>query len=325
MAPKHDILRPFDSDTSSTPPEPPGYPGSYPPNLPPPDGPGRGPGRGPGGPGRGPGRNWPEPVIPPGWKGSLRTGSSVSFEVVHAGTWHNHIPGETRVRVDYSRLVSFFDPTLTSLVQARANTTKSKYRILGISVEDAKDAREQMIDILSRDGEGSGIDWGSIVRVIIERYSARLELVQHLLKPSETRNVTEQAAQVRAQILIMLTPYMLTAAIPSNETTPDRLWVAPVVEHCATALTAWAPVDTLTRQELAVKNAIEEVLRGICDVIGDIWVDAFEIEIAPIEETRLLLKRWSTDITGLMEWLDWSVWDTCKPSCGPEVCDMLLY
>lgn len=341
MAPSRDAARPFfteDHERSISDglrpdfsPDPP--PHNYPPPGGPPGGPGwpgrrpggpGGPGRGPGGPGRGPGRNFPEPNIPAGWKGSLRTGSSVSFEVVHAGTWHNHIPGETRVRVDYSRLVSFFDPALTSLVDARSKSTKSKYRIDGISTEDAKDVRNQLVDIFSRTGEGSGIDWSSIVHVVIERYSARLELVQHLLN-STSRNATEQAAQVRSQILIMLTPYMLVDAIPSNETTPDPSWINPVVNHCASTLTAWAPVDTLERQELVVKQAIEEVLHEICQVLGDVWVDAFDVEAAPIEKTQRLLAKWTRDIDDLMNWLEWSVWDTCKPGCGPEVRQCPLY
>lgn len=273
----------------------------------------------PEGPGMAPGRHIPEPVIPPGWKGSIRKGSSVEFESMHAGAWHNHSPGETRVHIDYSRLVSFFDPALTSLSAVRANTTRYRYRISGISLEDIVNVRQQMVDIFSREEGGSGIDWGSIVHVVIERYSARLDLVRHLLEPFGTRNVTEQARQVRAQVLTMLTPYMLVSAIPSNETTPERSWITPIVDHCATALTSWTPTDTLTRQELVVKNAIEDVLHEICGVLGDIWVDAFDIEVAHPQVIQPLFKKWSTEIESLMNWLDWSVWDKCNPECGPEV------
>lgn len=100
----------------------------------------------------------PAPTLPPGWKGSPRTYSSLAFEVVHAGSWHNHVPGDTRIRIDYSRVISFFDPALTSLVTARANKTKPHYRISGISVEDAHDVGEQLADVFAREGEGSGID-----------------------------------------------------------------------------------------------------------------------------------------------------------------------
>ena len=220
----------------------------------------------------------PEPAVPDGWKGSLRSRESVSFESLHSGSWHNHLPGEARIRLDYSRLVSFFDPSLTSLVAARTNKTRAKYRISGISPEDIKDVRDQLADIFTRDGEGSGIDWGSLANIIVKRYSGRLKLTRHLLKPSKARNVTEQAYQVRAQVLTMLTPYMLVAAIPPNTTDiPDRSWISPIVRQCAFSLTAWASADILTRQEKVVKHAIEEVQHEICRVVGEIWLDAFDI------------------------------------------------
>jgi hypothetical protein len=201
------------------------------------------------------------------------------------------------------------------------NKTRAIYRIEGISPEDAKDVKDQLVDMFTRDGEGSGIDWGSVANVVVKRYSGRLKFTRHLLEPSEARNVTEQAYQVRAQVLTMLMPYMLVEAIPPNTTTvPDRSWIAPVVGQCASSLTSWAPFDTLTRQEKVVKHAIEEVQHEICRVLGEIWLDAFDIERATPEETQPLLAKWSQYIDGLMEWLDWSVWDACKPECGPEVC-----
>jgi hypothetical protein len=200
------------------------------------------------------------------------------------------------------------------------NKTRAKYRIAGISPEDIKDVRDQLADIFTRDGEGSGIDWGSVANIVVKRYSGRLKLTRHLLEPSQARNVTEQAHQVRAQVLTMLTPYMLVAAIPPNAThIPDRSWISPVVGQCAFSLTAWASADILTRQEKVVKHAIEEVQHEICRVLGEIWLGAFDIERATPAETRPLLVKWSKYIDGLMTWLDWSVWDACKPECGPEV------
>jgi hypothetical protein len=275
-------------------------------------------------PPRGP-PSFPDPVIPDGWRGSLRSFQSVLFESLNSGSWHNHVPGETRIIVDYSRLVSFFDPALTSLVVSRMNKTRADYRIAGISPDDAKDVRNQLVDIFTRDGSGSRIDWGSVANVVVKRYSRRLKLTQHLLKPSESRNITEQAAQIRVQVLTMLTPYMLISSIPPNTTdVHDRSWIAPVVNQCASTLTSWAPIENLTRQELVIKRAIEDVQGEICCVLGDVWLDAFGVEDASIDDTRLLLAKWSKDINRLMEWLDWSVWGECVPGCGPKVCIILI-
>jgi len=234
--------------------------------------------------------------------------------------WHNLSPGETRIKIDYSRVVSFFDPALSSLVEARAGKAREEFRLDEISEVDAEYVLGQLADIFTRDGQGSGIDWGSIIQVIVNRYGKRLELLRHVLQnPESKRNVTEQVAESRSQVLIMLTPYMLTSAIPPNPTgSVDRSWIKPVVEHCASTHTAWAPETLLTPQEKLIKGAIGDVLSQICSVLGDIWVDAFDSETADIKDLGRFLLKWQSDVNGLMDWLGWSIWLKCNPACGPE-------
>ena len=261
------------------------------------------------------------PEVPPGWRGNLRSGISNSFEAINSGMWHSRSPGETRVKIDYSRVISFFDPALSSLVEARVGKSKEEFRLNEISEADSKHIMDQLADVFTRDGQGSGIDWESITQVIVDRYGGRLELLQHILEnPESKRNVTEQIAGARSQVLIMLTPYMLTSAIPPNPTGPvGRSWIDPVVKHCASTHTAWTPETLLTPQEKVIKGAVEEVLSRICSVLGDIWVDAFDSEETGIKELERFLKKWQSDITELMDWLGWSIWLRCNPACGPEV------
>ena len=263
----------------------------------------------------------PAPEVPPGWRGSISSRISTSFEALNSGMWHNRSPGETRIKIDYSRVVSFFDPALSSLVDARAGKSREDFRLDKISEVDTKYTLDQLTDIFTRDGQGSGIDWGSITQVIVDRYAGRLELLRHILRnPESKRNVTEQAAEARSQVLIMLSPYMLTSAIPPNPIGPvDPSWIDPVVKHCASTHTAWTPKTLLTLQEELIKGAVEEVLSQICGVLGDIWVDAFDSEQAGVKELERFLRKWQSDITELMDWLDWSIWLRCDPGCGPEV------
>ena len=279
------------------PPYPPPYPPPHPPPFP------------------------PTLELPPGWRGRIRSDVSSSFEVLSSGMWHNRSPGETRVKIDYSRVVSFFDPALSSLVEARAGKSRGEFRLDGISNADSKYIRDQLMELFTRDGQGSGIDWGSITQVIVDRYGGRLELLQHILQnQGSRRNVTERIAESRSQVLVMLTPYMLTSAIPPNPTGPvDPSWIDPVVKHCASTHTAWAPETLLTPQEKVIKGAVEEVLSQICSVLGDIWVDAFDSEKADVKELERSLRKWQSDISELMDWLGWSIWLKCDPSCGPEV------
>lgn len=263
----------------------------------------------------------PAPQLPPGWRGSARSDVSTAFEVLNSGMRHNLSPGETRIKIDYSRVVSFFDPALSSLVEARTGKAREGFRLDEISEVDTEYILDQLADIFTRGGQGSGIDWGSITQVIVDRYGKRLELLRHVLQnPESKRNVTEQVAESRSQVLIMLTPYMLTSAIPPNPTGPvNRSWIEPVVKHCASTYTAWPPEALLTPQEKLIKGAIEDVLSQICSVLGDIWVDAFDSEKADVNDLERFLLKWQSDVTDLMDWLDWAIWLKCNPVCGPEV------
>jgi hypothetical protein len=278
------------------------------------------------GPPPGPLPGAPALELPPGWRGRPRSDVSSAFEVLNSGMWHRRSPGETRVKIDYSRVVSFFDPALSSLVEARTGQSKEEFRLDKISEADSQCIRDQLIDVFTRDGQGSGIDWGSITQVIVDRYGKRLELLRHILEnPESKRNVTERAAEARSQVLIMLTPYMLTSAIPPNPTGPvDRSWIDPVAKHCASTHTSWTPEALLTPQETMIKGAVEEVLSRICSVLGDIWADAFDSEKVGIKELERFLEKWQSDIIKLMDWLGWSIWLKCNPPCGPEVSSRLF-
>ena len=263
----------------------------------------------------------PAPQLPPGWRGSARSDLSTFFEVLNSGMRHNLSPGETRIKIDYSRVVSFFDPALSSLVEARTGKDREEFRLNEISEVDTEYVLDQLTDIFTRDGQGSGIDWGSITKVIVDRYGKRLELLRHVLQNLDSkRNVTERVAESRSQVLAMLTPYMLTSAIPPNPTGPvDRSWIEPVVKHCASTHTAWTPEALLTPQEKLIKGAVEDVLSQICSVLGEIWVDAFDSEKAEIKNLEWFLLKWQSDVADLMDWLDWPIWLKCNPACGPEV------
>ncbi|KAF9652814.1 hypothetical protein BDM02DRAFT_3136802 [Thelephora ganbajun] len=268
------------------------------------------------------------PVIPKGWRGSISSTMTTIFELFNSALRYNHAPDDTRVKIDYSRVVTFFDPVLTSLVAARANTIRDFYRLEKISVEDVKNFQDQIMDIFTRKGHGSGIDWGSITQVIIDRYGGRLELLRHILEnPDSKRNITEQIVEARSQILTMLTPYMLTSAIPQESTGPvDPSWITPVVEHCASTHTTWAPQDLLTKQEKAIKVAIEGVLNEICSTLGELWLDAFDAETADIETGHRFVSAWRKEIVELMDWLDWPIWLKCNPACGnEEVCYITMW
>ncbi|KAH9839790.1 uncharacterized protein C8Q71DRAFT_855099 [Rhodofomes roseus] len=230
---------------------------------------------------------------PKGWKGIL---PSVDVQAFFAGTWHNRFPGETRVRVDPSSLISLFDPALTSLAEARRSMTRDQYRPANISKADMARWRADIADVMARDlTVKSAIDWQSLARVIQERFGDR----------------ERGLARVRKQLIVSLIPYMPRANIGKPE------WFAAIARNCAVRFTDHLPRTGFTKQEHLLYHAVEEVLHEICRVYTEAWVDAFDAE-KPAALVQELLAKWRDEFDLLMEWLDWPVWIKCDPACGVE-------
>ena len=88
------------------------------------------------------------PEIPPGW-GGVRSGASTYLYTFNTGMWHGRTPGKTRVKIDHSRIISFFDPALSSLIEARAGKPRDQFRLDGISEADSQYVQDQ---IFTREG-----------------------------------------------------------------------------------------------------------------------------------------------------------------------------
>jgi hypothetical protein len=105
------------------------------------------------------------------------------FEAHVAGDWHDLAPGETRVKLDYTGLVTLYDPTLSSLVEARQGKDRLHHRLEGISAADTARVHAELQSVLTRKqgSNGRGVDWRSIARIVVERYADRLEYLRFLL------------------------------------------------------------------------------------------------------------------------------------------------
>jgi hypothetical protein len=286
---------------------PPVPPGDPPDNLPrfppqPPDSPGTGP--------------------PPNWRGSLPSGSMGMFEANRAGSWHDRAPGETRVRLDLTGLITFYDPTLSSLVEARQGKDRLHHRLKGISTRDAERVTSELKTVLTREQGGqSGVDWGSIARVVTERYAERLDYLQFLLSPEAGfADTAEQAARARGQLLVMLTPYITTVDVPERlPASANASWAAPVVHRCATTQTSHIPLGMLTPQEARIHAAVENTLHEICRRLTLIWLEFFDVETADEATSEKGIEMGRKHVDELMSWLDWPAWVECRPACNRGV------
>jgi hypothetical protein len=262
---------------------------------------------------------------PPGWRGSLPTSVLTRFEALVTGGWHDFAPGETRVQLDYTGIITFYDPTLSSLVEAREGKDRMHHRLEGISAADTARVHAELRSVLTRkqgnSGSGSGVDWGSIARVVVERYADRLEYLRFLLSPNATfTNAAGQAFAARAHLLVMLAPYLTTVDVPSAPASANASWLAPVVHRCATTQTSHIPLGLLTPQEVRIHAAVESTLREICRRLALVWVGFFDVEGSDEVKAAEVIGVGHRHIDELMNWLDWSLWVRCEPACGFGVC-----
>ncbi|KAG2157020.1 hypothetical protein DEU56DRAFT_920690 [Suillus clintonianus] len=258
-----------------------------------------------------------------------------AYEVMHSASWRERHPGETRIILDFSGLVSFYDTALVpSLVSRRVGLERWDHRVGGISSKDIERVKDRLAQALSRPPvTTSGIDWKTVLQVVVDRYASRLGMIQHLLNITlDDGPIFDRARQVQRQLRTVLEHHIVFAALPSNTTvTTDatNLWAAPIFRDCATSHMAFiaAHGTTMMPSEHLLLQAVRETTREICRVTTRMWasgmiagVDSFypPDQRPEADSLEALMGEWKEDITRLISWLDWNVWVTCRPACGFE-------
>ena len=179
----------------------------------------------------------------------------------------------------------------------------------------------------------SGIDWKTLFQVIVDRFARRFELMQYLLNVPVTSpdNLLDLANKTQTQLRIMLTPYLLLSATPTDPSNKaDVGWTMPIYNHCATThtYTMESELDSMTYSEKLLLQAIRGTSREICRVVTKMWAAGVYAGIDQSLNTKETLdmveiigvrSQWAKDLNRLMAWLDWSVWVKCNPKCGHEV------
>ena len=244
--------------------------------------------------------------------------------------------------LDLTGLITLYDTSLApSLIPIRADLERCDHRVLGISSEDISQVMRRLTEIVSRPNPvGSGIDWKTLIHVIVDRYADRLELLQHLLNfaSSDFQELLQQAKSAQSQLRVMLTPYLLhSTVIPnSNASGVNALqWAHQIFRQCAITHTSElkAHIHSMTSSERLLLKSIEETTREICRVTTKMWANGamsgldtlFEVEPDTEYEIIQIFDGWRDETRDLMSWLDWSVWIKCRPACGPEVGDKNVF
>ncbi|KAJ7242980.1 hypothetical protein C8J57DRAFT_1366676 [Mycena rebaudengoi] len=258
--------------------------------------------------------------------------SAIASPVTQSGSWHNRYPGDRRIKLDLTRLVSFYDTALVpSLVSHRFQQERWDHRLLGISSADVAAVMARLTDAYtSLPQPGSGVDWDTLFKVVVDRYAERLEIARYTLNNTDGANVLATAKSMMAQLRVMLASYILHSAVPSADS-DGRAWAAPVFELCATTHTGYirrspSLAARLTAAETLLLDAVDATQHEICRVVVGMWaggaaagLDDFLPVDDPVDtDVASLTQKWKGAVNDLMAWLDWSVWIKCSPGCGFE-------
>ncbi|KZV75190.1 hypothetical protein PENSPDRAFT_647468 [Peniophora sp. CONT] len=259
-----------------------------------------------------------QPPRPPGWKGELVTGTQTFVEAFLSGQRHDQLPGEARVRISFDGIISFYDPALSSLTEARRGKSRAHHNLQDISQDDISTTLQELRSVLTRNGRGSGVDWPAIFQGVYDRYADRLQLLNLTLGSADA--TLEHMTNARQLILALLVHHMAPTDVPSPGQS-DISWMSPVVERCSRSPVTHVKDTLFSPQERLLRGAVEETLHEICRRLGLMWVEAFDIESAGVAQRHAVALRWRAHIHELLRWLDWQQFNRCVPGCAAgEMC-----
>lgn len=260
-----------------------------------------------------------------------------AFEVLNAGAWHNHYPGDTRIKLDISRLISFYDASLApSLIKKRRSQQRWQHQLQGISRPDVRAIMHRLTDYLAGDFPSrTQVDWASMIRAVVDRFAGRLDLLRYILQTSSSSTISEplsRATAAQVQLRTMLQPYILVSAIPpidhQESGSSNLTWLEGVYQTCSTSGPNLASDEGFTLSERTILSSIRGTKREICRTITTMWGEGVSLgldKVPPprehpnLSKVQQALASWETKLTALMSWLDWSVWVRCEPECDVEV------
>jgi hypothetical protein len=213
-----------------------------------------------------------------------------TFELMHSASWREAHPGETHIILDYSGFVSFYDTALVpSLVSSRVGLERWDHRVASISPDDMERVKDRLAQELERSPViASGIDWKTIMRLVVDRYASRLDVMRYLLNITldDTHILLDHAEKVQRQLRTLLAPYTVLAAVPSDTSiTCDTTnpWAAPVFRECVkshvSSLSAHG--TRLTPSEHLLLEAVQETTREICRVTTRMWASGLTAGVDP--------------------------------------------
>lgn len=305
------------------------------------------------------------------------------WEWMRSGTWHyggygsagNGNDRESRVHVDTCGMLSFYSPLLRSLSGKHQGFDISElpyptfesgwglrrgHRLLGISREDARTAREwvrEVSTILREHSDGvsffspstwfeedvkcSGINWQALTETIVSQHKGRILEIS--------------AALSRQRDGMLSTPEMLehvhglshAALQPFVQYPTDEAWTVDdikrlTLDRCSNLFTKYVPTGTYNRFEALLKDSIQIVMGRICEYEWEVfeWSEQHTSDLLrnprnqrqyeKSEKTRQgdndvrltdgTIEIFTERTREFIKWMGWDLWTHCSEPCAWNVC-----
>ncbi|KAJ3813863.1 hypothetical protein F5876DRAFT_34179 [Lentinula aff. lateritia] len=229
---------------------------------------------------------------------------ALNFELMHSSSQYNQYPGDTRVKLDLTRLVSFYDPELApSLIRMRNSCNDSRwlYDLATIAPADVSTLHQKLRAALEVQDNltrvTSGVDWQTLFRVVINRFGSRLQNLRYVVIGSAHHSGStilddeDRVLKAFAQINVMLTPYIpydLKPNVAADLRVTERVdhitsvWAAPAYELCSTIHTSYIAKSLLGRMtpsERLLLGAVQDTTKEICRVLVKMWATGVEADL----------------------------------------------
>jgi len=208
-----------------------------------------------------------------------------SYEWLRSASWHygnsgSGGPSEQRVHLDLCRMVSFYDPHLSSLIDSHngifvGNETSQNgwglrrgHRLVGIDKADVDPVRSRlraMTSRASRHGRGcSGVDWQALVSTIQAQHSARAREIGAVFgwKSSTEAKVEAIVTKIHELTHAILAPYLeYGESTPTDSSAASKI---QTISRCASTYTLSMDPKKLARSELLLYHSISIVMEILC-------------------------------------------------------------
>ncbi|KPM37683.1 hypothetical protein AK830_g8893 [Neonectria ditissima] len=256
-----------------------------------------------------------------------------SYEWLRSATWHygHGGPSEERVKLDLCRMVSFYDPSLASLVDLHhggivGNQTfqngwglRRGHRLLDINNTDVETIRAWLREITSSTLGCSGFNWQALFTVIQAQHGTRAKELAAALKwkhdtQDEAGAVIAKVHELSHTILATYLEYQVSNP-DSSVTSKDQ-----TISRCTSVYTSLLNPAKLARAEVLFYHSVNTVMEKLCTWEWTLfeWSEKRTTDLLGQEGKPAELNALSKEIIEhrklteeVLAWIGWDTWSQC--------------